>query len=515
MGHTLSCHRSSSKPTLRPLKVKHQLSAACNFADLQSPTERLDLNVASEEELMTLQGVDRILARDIVAYRARIGGFRKVEDVALVTGVGAARMARMKSEVCVTEPGSVPNLFSLDLLSTTRVDVNTTSTSHLQSMTTVTPELAQAVVLHRTVHGPFHRSEELGHVKGLEPHLLTRLLPQVNTSRPRPASTYTDLRNDGLARPCAAFSFHSLQEVDLGLPPRWATPMRPLSQPFSGVFNERPVLRVATWNLKEFSTEKAQNPGVREVVCLTLLENGIQLLAVQEVLHEEALEKVCLELESPSTAAVREWPGDRGTWRYVLMDPPQGQEGQEVERVAFLWDCSSGLELVRAVTVETRSEGNASPQSQPLLGSFKMEALEFSVFNLHLRLDAPVRRGQPPSNPQPLATLTPFLKELCEKKLLALGHMGAGPEAGGLAELRDQALEPLVLSDCPTELPTRGTERKGCLQNIWASHMARDTYTGRWGVIQTGLSSPWIPDGWSWGGSVSNHCPVWVELYMK
>jgi len=36
--------------------------------------------------------------------------------------------------------------------------------------------------------------------------------------------------------------------------------------------------------------------------------------------------------------------------------------------------------------------------------------------------------------------------------------------------------------------------------------------TGMHGVVRKGLSSPWIPDGWTWGGMVSDHCPVWVEL---
>lgn len=32
-------------------------------------------------------------------------------------------------------------------------------------------------------------------------------------------------------------------------------------------------------------------------------------------------------------------------------------------------------------------------------------------------------------------------------------------------------------------------------------------------MIRDGLTSPWIPNGWGWGGVVSDHCPVWTELY--
>ncbi|XP_041096243.1 endonuclease/exonuclease/phosphatase family domain-containing protein 1-like [Polyodon spathula] len=517
MGQSLGNYNPVHKTPRRSLKNKRQLSAACNFVDLLGPG-RVDLNRASEEELMTLHGVDRSLARDIVAYRTRIGGFRKVEDLALVTGVGAARMAQIQSEVFVGEPGSAPNLLSLDLLSCTRVDINRASLGQIQRLAGVTEEVAQGILFHRTTQGPFWRAEELGNIKGVDPALLARLLPQITVGRPRPAPTYSDLRREGLGRPNAATSFHSLREMDMGFLQGSVVPVRPLSQPFSGVHNGRPVLRVASWNLREFGTEKAQNPGVREVICRTLLENGIQLLAVQEVLQEEALEKVCLELEKPSTAGVREWPVDRGTWRYVLMDAPQGEETQEVERVAFLWDCSSGLELLQAVTMETQTEGVSGPHSQPLLGSFKMGDLEFSLINLHLRSDSTARNRQPAEaslDLLKLEPLKPFLQDLFEKALLTLGHLGLSPDASEFAVLREQQLEPLVPADCSTELTRRGGEGEGSLQNIWASHTARDSYTGRWGVIRLGLSSPWIPDGWSWGGIVSTHCPVWVELYMK
>lgn len=39
--------------------------------------------------------------------------------------------------------------------------------------------------------------------------------------------------------------------------------------------------------------------------------------------------------------------------------------------------------------------------------------------------------------------------------------------------------------------------------------------SGNSGVVRDGLSSHWIPDGWKWGGFVSDHCPVYVELYTN
>lgn len=36
---------------------------------------------------------------------------------------------------------------------------------------------------------------------------------------------------------------------------------------------------------------------------------------------------------------------------------------------------------------------------------------------------------------------------------------------------------------------------------------------GHYLVVREGLTNPWIPDNWSWGGVASEHCPIMVEFY--
>lgn len=33
-------------------------------------------------------------------------------------------------------------------------------------------------------------------------------------------------------------------------------------------------------------------------------------------------------------------------------------------------------------------------------------------------------------------------------------------------------------------------------------------------VVREGLTNPWIPDNWSWGGVASDHCPVMAEFFV-
>lgn len=61
----------------------------------------VNLNTATLEQLQTLPGVGPVLAGRIVEYRDRNGGFRAVDDLRKVTGIGEARFAELKALVTV------------------------------------------------------------------------------------------------------------------------------------------------------------------------------------------------------------------------------------------------------------------------------------------------------------------------------------------------------------------------------------------------------------------------------
>lgn len=56
----------------------------------------VDLNRATAEELRALPGVGPVMAGRIVAFRRERGGFRKLEELMEVKGVGAKTFARLK-----------------------------------------------------------------------------------------------------------------------------------------------------------------------------------------------------------------------------------------------------------------------------------------------------------------------------------------------------------------------------------------------------------------------------------
>ncbi len=56
----------------------------------------VNVNTASAEELQLLPGVGESRARAIVALRKQRGGFKKVEDLVEVKGIGAVALERLR-----------------------------------------------------------------------------------------------------------------------------------------------------------------------------------------------------------------------------------------------------------------------------------------------------------------------------------------------------------------------------------------------------------------------------------
>lgn len=185
MGGSLGCHRSIPRDPTDLGCASRKFSAACSFGPILVNQERLNINAATEEELMTLPGVNRGVARNIVDYRERIGGFRKVEDLALVSGVGAVKLEAVKLEICVSSRGGSsqhsPSSLRRDaeLQPSAGVNINSATAAQLVSIRGVTDKMAHNVVAFRAEHGAFRSIEDLVRVPSFSSSLLDKIRFQV------------------------------------------------------------------------------------------------------------------------------------------------------------------------------------------------------------------------------------------------------------------------------------------------------------------------------------------------
>lgn len=68
-------------------------------ADLQ----KVNLNTASLEELMTLDGIGQKVAERILSFREKNGPFQKPEDLMMVKGVGEKIFEANKDKIVIQE----------------------------------------------------------------------------------------------------------------------------------------------------------------------------------------------------------------------------------------------------------------------------------------------------------------------------------------------------------------------------------------------------------------------------
>ena len=113
-----------------------------------------------------------------------------------------------------------------------QININTASKTSLEAIKGVGPTLALRIIQYREEHGPFERVEDIVSVKGVSNKLLDKIASQITTDSSKTLKI----------------------------------PTLPLK-------NDKKVC-IASWNLLSFSSHKADNDGVREVVCRTILENG-------------------------------------------------------------------------------------------------------------------------------------------------------------------------------------------------------------------------------------------------
>jgi competence protein ComEA len=69
-----------------------------------TPAGVININTATAEQLDSLPGVGAKLAARIVDYRQKNGGFKKLEDLMNVQGIGEKNFLKLKPLITISQP---------------------------------------------------------------------------------------------------------------------------------------------------------------------------------------------------------------------------------------------------------------------------------------------------------------------------------------------------------------------------------------------------------------------------
>lgn len=156
----------------------------------------IDLNTADAAALESLPGIGESKAAAIIQYRTDHGGFKSVDELDNVSGIGPSTLASVRDLVSVgtggTATAAAPAAAATTSAATSSaattsapastsagcpVNINKADAAALQNLPGIGESKAAAIVQYRTDHGAFASCNGLDDVSGIGPSTLATLAP--------------------------------------------------------------------------------------------------------------------------------------------------------------------------------------------------------------------------------------------------------------------------------------------------------------------------------------------------
>jgi len=96
----------NSSETLKLIAVSDEIKGIYSDPDsivssLDSLSSLINLNTADEIDLVSLPGVGPSLAKKIIAKRNELNGFKTIDDILKVSGIGEKKMKNFRSKITI------------------------------------------------------------------------------------------------------------------------------------------------------------------------------------------------------------------------------------------------------------------------------------------------------------------------------------------------------------------------------------------------------------------------------
>ena len=89
-------------------KMKKSILTLVAFLSFSiSAIAAVNINTATQEELESLQGIGQVKAQAIIDYRKKNGGFKSVDDIKNVDGIGDATLEKLRKDLSISGQTSI------------------------------------------------------------------------------------------------------------------------------------------------------------------------------------------------------------------------------------------------------------------------------------------------------------------------------------------------------------------------------------------------------------------------
>src|SRR5690554_5760688 len=123
--------------------------------------QKIDLNVATEEQLQQVSGIGEALSKRIVALRNKLDGFSDDAQLHSVYGLDSSVVARTLNLFTVKSPKEI-----------IKINVNTASASDISTIPGISFELAKEIWEFRRLREQINGIQELAKIEGMTPRKL-------------------------------------------------------------------------------------------------------------------------------------------------------------------------------------------------------------------------------------------------------------------------------------------------------------------------------------------------------
>ena len=123
---------------------------------------KIDLNTATVDDLMQVDGIGEKTAEKIIAYRTEIGKFTFIEQLLDVEGVGDKKLENWKNYLTVEGDDSTTTTVALS-----KINLNTATKEELMRIDGIGEKTALKIIAYRDEIGGFSNLEQLMDVDGV------------------------------------------------------------------------------------------------------------------------------------------------------------------------------------------------------------------------------------------------------------------------------------------------------------------------------------------------------------